>query len=67
MIVSKREEALAQELYELDMRIQEDGYVSWDKQISFVKTHYRRLAARVVGTKWFAEQTTSVSDRPVVE
>ena len=67
MVVSKREEALAKELYEMDMRVAPDAYVPWEKQISFVHTSYRRLASRVVSSKWFAEQTNSVSDRPVVE
>lgn len=56
MTVSKREEALAKELYESDMAATPGEYVPWDKQISYVHTHYRRIAVRVVKSRWFDEQ-----------
>ena len=54
MQVSKREEALARELYEHDMGIAH-GYevFPWENQIEKVQTSYRRQAAVIVGTRWF--------------
>lgn len=53
MNVSEREESLAQELYELDMSNSPGSFVPWDRQISYVKTHYKLAATRVVNSKWF--------------
>ncbi len=56
MNVSKREEALAKELYEQDMAATPGEFTPWDKQISYIHTHYRRIATRVVKSRWFNEQ-----------
>lgn len=62
MTVSKREEALAKELYESDMAATPGEYTPWDKQISYVHTHYRRIATRVVKSRWFQEQVTLAAE-----
>ena len=56
MQVSKREEALAKELYEHDMGAHQGEFMAWDKQIDYVRDTYRRQAAKVVNTRWFREQ-----------
>lgn len=57
MQVSKREEALARELYEQDMlTVSEDTFVPWNRQIEPVLHSYRKQASRIVKTKWFAAQ-----------
>lgn len=58
MNVSKREEELAKELYEMDMSIEAGQFTPWESQIHYVHTHYRRLAMRVVNSRWFAKQMT---------
>ena len=54
--VSTREEALAKELYEHDMGMHQAEDMPWEQQIEQVQTVYRRLAAKVVSTKWFKQQ-----------
>lgn len=56
MIVSKREEALAKELYEYDMGLHQAEDMPWDRQIEQVQTVYRRLASKFVKTRWFKNQ-----------
>lgn len=56
MTVSKREEALAKELYEMEMSATPGEFVPWEKQISYVHTHYRRIAVRVVKSRWLETQ-----------
>lgn len=63
MTVSEREEALAKELYELDMAATGGEYTPWDKQISYVHTHYRRTATRVVKSRWFREQLAQTESK----
>ena len=56
MQVSKREEALAEELYAHDMGLHQGEYAPWDKQIPHVQDSYRRQAVKVVNSKWFKQQ-----------
>lgn len=56
MKVSKREEALARELYAHDMGVHQGEAVSWDRQIVYVQDSYRRQAMKIVNTNWFKQQ-----------
>lgn len=56
MHVSRREEALAKELYENDMNLHQSEDVPWHKTIQKVQDSYRRQAMRIVNTKWFKAQ-----------
>lgn len=61
MQVSKREEALAQELYTHDMGQHQGEFVPWRSQIDYVKNSYRRQASKFVNTRWFKEQLAAAS------
>ena len=61
MIVSRREEELARELYNLDMGQHQGDYVQWTEQIELVQNSYRRQASRIVNTKWFARELVNAA------
>lgn len=58
MQVSRREEALAKELYEIDMRLHQSEDVPWEDAILLVQDSYRRQAMRVVNSRWFKNETS---------
>ncbi|UVG35222.1 hypothetical protein SEA_CECE_216 [Microbacterium phage Cece] len=59
MQVSRREEALAKELYEHDMGIHQAEDMPWEQQIDRVTTMYRRLASTIVNSRWFKKELDS--------
>lgn len=65
MQVSRREEALAKELYENDMNLHQSEDVPWHKTIQRVQDSYRRQAMRIVNTKWFKRELALAASRGV--
>ncbi|URP22262.1 hypothetical protein SEA_BIG4_229 [Microbacterium phage Big4] len=56
MEVSIREEALARNLYEIDLNDHQAEDVPWEKAIEQVKTSYRRQARKVFNSRWFMKE-----------
>lgn len=56
MNVSIREEALARNLYEIDLNEHQAEDVPWEQAIEPVKTSYRRQARKVFNSHWFMEE-----------